>query len=155
MRWKSCVLLPAAGRRTQLFHLIFTDPGDHLLVHTCRARCLGLQTLSKTAMTELPSQNIAGTFSFHAEAGGYKNYKDEKISLYVVWWSLLQLFLNCSAWLCLSSAYLCFAKNFFHLCSPFVICRALNLSLQSAKLADFWQHIRVSYGPADNTCVLQ
>ena len=26
-RIKSCVLLPAAGRRTQLFHLIFTEPG--------------------------------------------------------------------------------------------------------------------------------
>ena len=27
MRWKSCVLLPAAGRRTQLFHLMITQPG--------------------------------------------------------------------------------------------------------------------------------
>ena len=26
-RWKSCVLLPVAGRRTQLFYLIFTEPG--------------------------------------------------------------------------------------------------------------------------------
>ena len=26
-RIKSCVLLPAAGRRTQLFHLIFSEPG--------------------------------------------------------------------------------------------------------------------------------
>ena len=26
-RIKSCVLLPAAGRRTQLFQLIFTEPG--------------------------------------------------------------------------------------------------------------------------------
>ena len=30
MRWKSCVLLPAEGRRTQLFHLIFTEPGVYL-----------------------------------------------------------------------------------------------------------------------------
>ena len=37
----------------------------------------------------------------------------------MVWWSLLQLFLNCTAWLCLGSAYLCFAKKFFHLCIPF------------------------------------
>ena len=29
--------LPSAGRRTQLFHLIFTKPGAHLLVHPCRA----------------------------------------------------------------------------------------------------------------------
>ena len=28
-RWKSCVLLPAAGRRTQYFLLIFTEPGAH------------------------------------------------------------------------------------------------------------------------------
>ena len=28
-------------------------------------------------------------------------YRDDKISLYAVGWSLLQLFLNCSAWLCL------------------------------------------------------
>ena len=35
MRSKNCVLLPAAGRRTQLFHLIFTEPGAHLLVHPC------------------------------------------------------------------------------------------------------------------------
>ena len=35
MRRKSCVLLPAAGRKTQLFHLISTEPGVHLLVHPC------------------------------------------------------------------------------------------------------------------------
>ena len=35
MRWKSCVLLPAAGRRTQFFHLIFTKPGKHTLAHPC------------------------------------------------------------------------------------------------------------------------
>ena len=29
--------LPAAGRRTQLFHLVFTEPGVHLLVHPCIA----------------------------------------------------------------------------------------------------------------------
>ena len=27
--------LPMTGRRTQLFHLIFTQPGAHLLVHPC------------------------------------------------------------------------------------------------------------------------
>ena len=27
--------LPTAGRRTQLFHLIFTQPGAHLLEHPC------------------------------------------------------------------------------------------------------------------------
>ena len=37
MKRKNCVLLPAAGRRAQLFHLIFTEPGVHLLVHPCRA----------------------------------------------------------------------------------------------------------------------
>ena len=36
MTRKNCVLLPAAGRRAQLFHLIFTEPGVHLLVHPCR-----------------------------------------------------------------------------------------------------------------------
>ena len=32
---KSCVLLPTAGRRTQLFHLIFMEPGNHTLAHPC------------------------------------------------------------------------------------------------------------------------
>ena len=32
---KYCVLLPAAGRRTQLFHLIFTEPGVPVLGHPC------------------------------------------------------------------------------------------------------------------------
>ena len=32
---KSSVLLPTAGRRTQLFLLIFTEPGFHLLGHPC------------------------------------------------------------------------------------------------------------------------
>ena len=35
MRRKNCVLLPAEGGRTQLFHLIFTKPGAHLIVHLC------------------------------------------------------------------------------------------------------------------------
>ena len=30
-----CVLLPAAGRRMQLFHLIFTEPRAHHKVHSC------------------------------------------------------------------------------------------------------------------------
>ena len=34
-RIKSCVLLPAAGRRTQLFHLIFTEPGPRGLADPC------------------------------------------------------------------------------------------------------------------------
>ena len=32
---KSYVFLPSAGRRTQLFHLIFTQPGTYLLEHPC------------------------------------------------------------------------------------------------------------------------
>ena len=36
MKRKNCVLLPAAGRRAKLFHLIFTEPGVHLLVHPCK-----------------------------------------------------------------------------------------------------------------------
>ena len=35
MRRKNCVLLPAAGKRTQLFHLTFTEPWVHLLGHPC------------------------------------------------------------------------------------------------------------------------
>ena len=35
VRMKNCVLSPAAGRRTQLFHLIFTEPGVHLSGHLC------------------------------------------------------------------------------------------------------------------------
>ena len=35
MRIKSCILLPAPGWGTQLFHLIFTEPGNHTLAHTC------------------------------------------------------------------------------------------------------------------------
>ena len=34
-RRKICVLLPAAGRRTQHFHLIFTEPGAHHKEHPC------------------------------------------------------------------------------------------------------------------------
>ena len=37
MSLKSCVLPPAAGRRTQLFLLIFTEPGVHLLGHPCNS----------------------------------------------------------------------------------------------------------------------
>ena len=33
MRWKGGVLLPAVGRRMQLFHLKFTDPRAHHIVH--------------------------------------------------------------------------------------------------------------------------
>ena len=35
MTRKSCVVLPAAGRRMQLFHLIFTEPGNRTLAHPC------------------------------------------------------------------------------------------------------------------------
>ena len=35
MRMINCVLLPAAGRRTQLFQLIFTEPRAHHIVHPC------------------------------------------------------------------------------------------------------------------------
>ena len=34
---KNCVLLPAAGRKTQLIHLIFTEPGVRLLGHPCKS----------------------------------------------------------------------------------------------------------------------
>ena len=36
MRAKSCVLLPAAGRRTQLFFLIFLEPGVRGLADPCK-----------------------------------------------------------------------------------------------------------------------
>ena len=36
MRMKSCVLLPAAGRKTQLFILIFSEPGVRGLADPCR-----------------------------------------------------------------------------------------------------------------------
>ena len=32
---ENCVLLPAAGWRTHLFHIIFTEPGAHHEVHPC------------------------------------------------------------------------------------------------------------------------
>ena len=35
MKRKNCVLLTAAGRKTQPFHLKFTEPGVHLLGHPC------------------------------------------------------------------------------------------------------------------------
>ena len=38
VRRKICVLLPAAGRKTQLFHLIFREPGVHLLGRPCTSR---------------------------------------------------------------------------------------------------------------------
>ena len=41
-RIKSCVLLPAAGRRTQLFHLIYTEPGPCGLADPCS--CISLKT---------------------------------------------------------------------------------------------------------------
>ena len=34
-RIKSCVLLPAAGIRTQLFHLIFSEPGVYGFADPC------------------------------------------------------------------------------------------------------------------------
>ena len=37
MRWKSCVLLPAAGRRTQLFILLFSEPGVCGFAEPCSA----------------------------------------------------------------------------------------------------------------------
>ena len=44
MRWKNYVLLPAEGRRKQLFHLIFTEPGEHHKVHPCRAELVFCNT---------------------------------------------------------------------------------------------------------------
>ena len=38
MRIKSCVLLPSAGRKTQLFILIFMEPGICGLADPCRLR---------------------------------------------------------------------------------------------------------------------
>ena len=35
MRRKSCALLPATGRTTQLFILLFTESGNHTLAHPC------------------------------------------------------------------------------------------------------------------------
>ena len=35
MRRKNCVLVPAAGRKTQLFNLIFTEHGKRTLAHPC------------------------------------------------------------------------------------------------------------------------
>ena len=35
IRRENCVLLPAAGWRTQFFHLIFTNPGRSLLAEPC------------------------------------------------------------------------------------------------------------------------
>ena len=35
MRWKNCALVPAAGRRTQFFHLIFEEPGARFLAEPC------------------------------------------------------------------------------------------------------------------------
>ena len=37
MRIKSCVLLPAAGRKTQPFILIFSEPGPRGLANPCRS----------------------------------------------------------------------------------------------------------------------
>ena len=36
MRWTSCVILPAAGWRTQLFILLFSQPGTRGLADPCR-----------------------------------------------------------------------------------------------------------------------
>ena len=35
MRRKNCVLMPAAGRRTQFFRVMFTEPRAHHKVHPC------------------------------------------------------------------------------------------------------------------------
>ena len=40
MSKKNCALPPAAGRRTQFFHNIFTEPGKVILVHPCIAHSL-------------------------------------------------------------------------------------------------------------------
>ena len=45
LKWKSCVFLPAAGRRTQLFHLDYTEPGNRTLAHPCMY-CLSHATLA-------------------------------------------------------------------------------------------------------------
>ena len=39
-RIKICDFPPAAGRRTQLFHLIFSEPGVCGFADPCRGRCL-------------------------------------------------------------------------------------------------------------------
>ena len=55
MRRKSCILLPAAGRRTQLFHLIFSEPGVHLLVHPCMCIVLCISIACKGKSARVPS----------------------------------------------------------------------------------------------------
>ena len=57
MRRKYCVLLPAAGRRTQFFLLIFTEPGRSLFAEPCRPQGAGcyFRTLNFTRPTLLLS----------------------------------------------------------------------------------------------------
>ena len=51
-RKKNCVLLPAAGRRTQLFHLIFSEPGVCGFADLCKFQLNKLMVLSSS----LPGQ---------------------------------------------------------------------------------------------------
>ena len=50
-RRKNSVLLPAAGRRTQFFLLIFTKPGRSLLAKPCTYCCLNLPAIFPKAAT--------------------------------------------------------------------------------------------------------
>ena len=51
MRRKNCVLLPAAGRRTQFFLLIFTKPGWSLLAEPC-SECANFKCFNLLEKTE-------------------------------------------------------------------------------------------------------
>ena len=59
MRWKSCVLLPAAGRRTQCFLLIFMEPGvtTALLEHFVS----GFLWVSLACLGSMAQRSRAGT----------------------------------------------------------------------------------------------
>ena len=48
---KNCVLLPAAGRKTQLFLLIFTEPGAQHKVHPCSRNPFFVGRPSMSAMS--------------------------------------------------------------------------------------------------------
>ena len=47
MRTKLCVLLLAVGRKTQNFHLIFTEPGKRTFAHPCKIAVIHLKLTGK------------------------------------------------------------------------------------------------------------
>ena len=94
-RIKSCVLLPAAGRRTQLFHLIFSEPGVCGSADPCTARrsaststaapsTVTVQTT--TAATSSSRSSTRNQRSVHSLLNqtvsvGHKEFVESKISL--------------------------------------------------------------------------